>query len=31
MDRSQISGYEVFVGVDVGKASNYVVALDRFA
>ncbi len=30
MDRSQISGYEVFVGVDVGKASNYVVALDRF-
>lgn len=31
MDRSQISGYEVFVGVDVGKSSNYVVALDRFS
>lgn len=29
MDRSQISQYEVFIGVDVGKSSNYVVALDR--
>lgn len=29
MDRNQISAYEVFVGIDVGKASNYVVALDR--
>lgn len=27
VDRSQIRGYEVIVGVDVGKASNYVMAL----
>lgn len=31
MDRSQISGYEVFVGIDVGKSSNHIVALDRFS
>ena len=28
MDRAQIKAYGVFVGIDVGKASNYVVALE---
>ena len=31
MDRAQVMEYEVFVGIDVGKSSNYVVALDRFS
>ena len=29
MERGQISAYDVFVGVDVGKSANYVVVLDR--
>ena len=28
MDKSSISGYDVFCGIDVGKTSHYVVALD---
>ena len=30
MRRSDISGYDVFCGIDVGKTSNYAVVLDRF-
>ena len=29
MEKAQVKGYEVFVGIDVGKSSNYVVALAR--
>ena len=29
MEKAQVIGYGVFVGIDVGKSSNYVVALAR--
>lgn len=29
MEKAQVKDYEVFVGIDVGKSSNYVVALAR--
>ena len=29
MEKAQVKDYEVFVGIDVGKSSNYVMALAR--